>query len=90
MAARLGGEEFALLLFDTDLSEAEPLLEKMRQRIAALELLGQPLTISIGATCAEDEALDVLYRRADTLLYRSKQDGRNRLSVDTPAIQDAR
>lgn len=90
MAARLGGEEFALLMFDTDLNEAEPLLEKMRQRIAALELLGQPLTISIGATCAEDEALDVLYRRADTLLYRSKQDGRNRLSVDTPAIQDAR
>lgn len=90
MAARLGGEEFALLLFNTNLEEAVPLLERLRQRVAETSISGQNLTISVGASCAEDEALTALYRRADALLYRSKQDGRNRLSVDTPAIQDAR
>lgn len=90
MAARLGGEEFALLLFGTDLVRAQPLLETMRERIADLDVGGQRLTISIGATNARNEGLEALYRRADHLLYRSKEAGRNRLSTDLQPIPDAR
>lgn len=83
MAARVGGEEFALLLYGTDLADAEPILERLRQSIAALAL-EQPggLTISVGATAlAADEDMDKVYSRADQLLYRSKADGRNRLTL---------
>ncbi|MGV3576895.1 MAG: diguanylate cyclase [Devosia sp.] len=89
MAARLGGEEFALLLFGTDLARAESLLDAMRLRIAAMDVGGQRLTISIGASTANSEGLEALYRRADHLLYRSKEEGRNRLSTDLPPIPTA-
>lgn len=81
MAARLGGEEFALLLFGTDPERAAPILETLRQRVSHLDLGGRTLTISIGAANADMDGLDALYRRADDLLYRSKENGRNRLSL---------
>jgi diguanylate cyclase (GGDEF)-like protein len=90
MAARLGGEEFALLLFGIDLARAQPVLDALRERIAAMDVSGQRLTISIGATGAQNEGLEALYRRADHLLYRSKEEGRNRLSTDLQPIPGAR
>ncbi|RYE60442.1 MAG: GGDEF domain-containing protein [Hyphomicrobiales bacterium] len=86
MAARLGGEEFAILLFGTDLARAQPLLEVLRQRIATLDIAGQNLTISIGAASLGSDGLEGLYRRADRLLYRSKEEGRNRVTVDPQPI----
>lgn len=85
MSARLGGEEFAILLFGTDLTRAQPLLELLRQRVAALDVAGQNLTISIGAARLEADGLEGLYRRADRLLYRSKEEGRNRVTMDLAA-----
>jgi diguanylate cyclase (GGDEF)-like protein len=86
MAARLGGEEFALLLYGCDMQRARPILETMRLRIGSLPTPpgGEPLSISIGASMPrEGEGLSALYARADRLLYASKSDGRNRLSVDS-------
>lgn len=85
MAARLGGEEFALLLYGCDMKRARPILDTLRQRIGDLPILpgGEPLSISIGASMPrQGEGLSALYARADRLLYASKSDGRNRLSVD--------
>jgi len=90
MAARLGGEEFAVLLFGTDLAKAQPLLETLRQRVGELDVAGRRLTISIGAADLAGDGLDGLYRRADRLLYRSKEEGRNRVTVDRVAIPGAR
>ncbi len=83
MAARLGGEEFALLLYGSDLEQAQAILEKLRQQIAETALgPSANLTISLGATMpGSTEDLDRLYARADKLLYRSKADGRNRLTL---------
>lgn len=89
MAARLGGEEFGLLLFGIDLARAQPVLEALRERVAAMEVAGQRLTISIGAATANNEGLESLYRRADRLLYRSKEEGRNRVSIDLQPIPGA-
>lgn len=83
MAARLGGEEFALLLYDTDTDRAEPILQRLCNAVAGLNF-DQParLSISIGATAlASGEDLNRIYARADQLLYRSKAEGRNRLTV---------
>jgi len=84
MAARLGGEEFALLLYGTDLERAGPVLEALRARVGSIELPhAATLTVSIGATMPRaGEGLGALYERADRLLYASKDGGRNRLSVE--------
>jgi diguanylate cyclase (GGDEF)-like protein len=85
MAARLGGEEFALLIYGCDRERARPILDALRQRIADLPILpgGEALSISIGASMlGPDEDLTTLFARADRLLYASKSDGRNRLSLD--------
>ena len=84
MATRLGGEEFALLLHGSDLQQAMPILEGLRAQIAALVVPDDTpsLTISIGATSPMGkEELAEVYGRADQLLYRSKTNGRNRLSL---------
>lgn len=83
MAARLGGEEFALLLYGTDMLQAQPILDRLRETISGLRL-EQPggLTVSLGATSlTSEEDLDRVYARADQLLYRSKAEGRNRLTL---------
>lgn len=85
LAARVGGEEFALLLYGCDMDKARPILETLRQRVGDLPVLpgGEPLSISIGASMLRTgDDLTSLYARADRLLYASKSDGRNRLSVD--------
>ena len=83
MAARLGGEEFALLLYGTDLDQAGPILETMRRRIGDIVLAADgSVTISIGATtCNDGEDLEGLYARADALLYASKREGRDKLTL---------
>ncbi|OYX09037.1 MAG: hypothetical protein B7Z15_14610 [Rhizobiales bacterium 32-66-8] len=85
LAARVGGEEFALLLYGCDIARAEPVLAALRQQVAAIRFDrpgAQPLTVSIGATSPEPgEALSQVYARADGLLYGSKSDGRDRVSI---------
>ncbi|MDA8382889.1 MAG: diguanylate cyclase [Betaproteobacteria bacterium] len=81
---RLGGEEFAVLLAETDATGACELAERLR---AAVEGLAIPndgetirLTISIGvAEINGDEDVEQLLRRADLALYGAKKSGRNRV-----------
>lgn len=84
MATRLGGEEFALLLYGTNMERARPVLEALRQRV--LETTrprpqDKGVTISIGVTePLPGEDLMAVYRRADELLYASKTNGRDRIT----------
>ena len=81
--ARIGGEEFVILLKDCALDDAYALTEKLRAEIAGLAFAGLPAgftaTCSFGiATCRPGEALWDAIGRADTLLYAAKHAGRNR------------
>lgn len=83
VAARIGGEEFAILLPETDLAEAHAVAERLRAAVAELsfESSGGPaaVTASIGAALADANAADhaELMKRADEALYTAKRGGRN-------------
>ncbi len=86
VAARLGGEEFALLLPETDQQGAVQLAQRLRASIERHQYLspaGAPLhvTASIGVATAQRSAKDVekLLSSADRYLYRAKNNGRNRV-----------
>jgi diguanylate cyclase (GGDEF)-like protein len=87
LAARLGGEEFAVLLLETDLNGAEALAESLRAAVAALEVRvvgGAPVrvTASFGvAAYPQTHSADELMTAADLALYRAKREGKNRVSV---------
>lgn len=86
VVARIGGEEFAWILPETDAEGAMRAAERARAAIAATPFPGVgPLTVSLGA-CGLDagETADELIRRADIALYRSKTDGRDRVTLFTP------
>ncbi|WP_251309152.1 GGDEF domain-containing protein [Halomonas sp. NCCP-2165] len=83
--ARLGGEEFAVLLPDSDPAGATRLAERIRARIACLALpdraTGERLTASFGVATATPRmvGLEALYAVADRRLYRAKAEGRDRV-----------
>jgi diguanylate cyclase (GGDEF)-like protein len=82
-AYRYGGEEFCLVLADTDLSGAHTLAEHARTQIT-LPFEGEmkALTASFGVTAWQpDDAFDTLLRRADRALYAAKSGGRNRVEI---------
>lgn len=83
-AARLGGEEFALLLAGVDGARAAAAAERLRQAVCAepVEEVGV-VTVSVGvASCPEHaETERALYTASDAALYRAKNDGRNRTAV---------
>lgn len=91
-AARYGGEEFAVLLLETTLGGACTVAEDIRRvvekgrirRLDNKESIGN-ITISLGvAQYRSGESLDDLVRRADQALYRSKNQGRNRVTAEDP------
>jgi diguanylate cyclase (GGDEF)-like protein len=85
LAVRLGGEEFALLLPETNAAQAASLAEELRQRLtqAADHGLPEPQTASLGVAVwsPTDIGPDDLLRRADRALYTAKKLGRNRVEV---------
>jgi diguanylate cyclase (GGDEF)-like protein len=85
VAARMGGEEFAILLPDTGREGALQLAEKLRRGLHAVKVTGlqQPLTASFGVATYPDDAVDgdVLMRIADRALYAAKQAGRDRVEA---------
>jgi diguanylate cyclase (GGDEF)-like protein/PAS domain S-box-containing protein len=85
---RLGGEEFAILLPQTDKGVATEVAERLREAIAAAKVPlegGLPLqfTVSIGVTSltSADDNMDVLLSLADKALYEAKNSGRNKVCV---------
>jgi two-component system cell cycle response regulator len=88
-AARMGGEEFLLVLAGEDPWTAEARLEDLRRRVAAhpwAELTGgMPITVSIGAASTAGQSAPTpaaLLSRADGHLYRAKRQGRDRVVTD--------
>ncbi|MBO0334366.1 PleD family two-component system response regulator [Sneathiella sp. CAU 1612] len=93
LACRYGGEEFVVIMPDTDLSVAASVSERLRRQIAEKPVsvrkgsLDLELTCSIGVTVSKKgEESDSLLKRADEALYKAKRDGRNRVVVSPPSI----
>ncbi len=90
LACRYGGEEFVIVMPETDLAVAAMVAERLRRRIAADPFAIQggtrsiPVTISIGIAGlrGKDDNPAALVKRADQALYRAKRDGRNRVVPD--------
>lgn len=77
---RWGGEEFMVLLQNSDADAAEVLAEKIRREFSSVsyETAGCQ-TVSIGVTQAKDETADTLYSRVDKALYMAKAAGKNQV-----------
>jgi diguanylate cyclase (GGDEF)-like protein len=89
LVGRLGGEEFAAVLYNVSREKAVALAERIRSAFAeaASEVDGRPVaaTVSIGVVLAQDATFDVpaLLVQADQALYFAKERGRNRVEVAT-------
>jgi diguanylate cyclase (GGDEF)-like protein len=92
--ARVGGEEFAAVLPQTRLRGAIKVAETIRAGVEAQPLATQagliPIKVSLGVSGTQrltdqEASVEELLRRADACLYRSKREGRNRVTVDDDA-----
>lgn len=89
ICGRLGGEEFAVLLPETDKAKATEVAERLRLAIqqarVSLPTGGPPLQLScsIGVTAlsSNEDTMDILISQADGALYQAKNTGRNRVCV---------
>jgi diguanylate cyclase (GGDEF)-like protein len=83
MLFRIGGEEFIVLLRDTNLEDAGVLAEQLRKKVEALDERDiPPFTISLGVTDYRDfDDQSRIVKRADILLYEAKGAGRNRTMI---------
>jgi two-component system, cell cycle response regulator len=86
LVARLGGEEFVVVLPETDLAAATIVAERLRQAVAVEPFFihstseRHPITISIGVAVAQTgDTVDTLLQRADDALYQAKNAGRNKV-----------
>ena len=88
LAARIGGEEFALMLPECDAEAARAFAERLREAVAAAVFSpgGEPQRITISIGIAElapgRDVRPALMAAADTALYRAKSEGRNRVCVE--------
>jgi len=91
LVARLGGEEFVVVMPESNAATAMQVAERLCSQVAESSIQlpdGTPLgvTVSIGVATSEtaDEMADDLLERADTALYTAKNAGRNRVSLADP------
>jgi len=93
--ARIGGDEFVVLLGDVDRPEtARHVAHKLLEALSApLELDGHGLqvtpSIGIGVYPGDGEDVETLLRNADTAMYHAKREGRNNAQFYTPALNGA-
>lgn len=92
MVARFGGEEFIVVLSGRTAARGLEIAERLRERIAALEVIYEGYTLGVTAsfgvsTMRPGDGWNDLLRRADRGLYRAKQAGRNRVSLDEPEAE---
>jgi diguanylate cyclase (GGDEF)-like protein len=84
IAGRYGGEEFMIICPETALENAHLLAERIREEIAATDMGEDGLVVTISGGVAESleqEPVEKLVNRADELLYKSKNSGRNQISL---------
>ena len=90
LVARIGGDEFALLLAETDEAGAGVVLDRVRTSMAAaFETEPGGVTVSVGAivSVGYHPAVDTLLKEADALLYQAKEHGKNRFVAASRAEQ---
>ena len=88
--ARIGGEEFGLLLPETKQVDALLVADRIRAAVARAELIpGRHVTISAGVASAPEDGVDAdeLHRRADAALYWCKRHGKNMCAVASEAAE---
>ena len=90
LACRYGGEEFVIVMPETDMGVATMVAERLRRRIATepfaiqqeMRLLDVTISIGIAARQEAGDTAATILKRADQALYRAKRDGRNRVVPD--------
>jgi two-component system cell cycle response regulator len=89
LACRLGGEEFVIVMPDTDIARAYQVGERLRACVAADPFAIRPdlkirVTASVGIATLEraDDSPETVFKRADNALYAAKRRGRNRVAAD--------
>ncbi len=90
LACRYGGEEFVIVMPETDMAVATMVAERLRRRIATepfaiqqgAKQLEVTLSIGIAALSGEGDTAATILKRADQALYRAKREGRNRVVAD--------
>lgn len=86
--ARFGGEEFVVLMPGASLTQAEPIAERLRERLCATPLTYASTTVELSISIGiaqwrgSGEDLSQLLVRADTALFQAKDQGRNRVVLD--------
>jgi diguanylate cyclase (GGDEF)-like protein len=90
LAARIGGEEFAVVIDRFDAAEATALAEKICQRVRACATVHRTIpisaTVSVGVASRQDaEPIDVVLKAADGAVYEAKHAGRDRVCVASDA-----
>lgn len=96
VVARVGGEEFGILLPETGAADAAKRVERLRQKIQAarfeVDTSPEPIRVTMSFGIAErsrpDERAKALLHRADLALYRAKLAGRNRIRIAPPGESD--
>jgi diguanylate cyclase (GGDEF)-like protein len=93
VVCRYGGEEFAILLTQTNIEQAAVIAEKLRRSVEGYQFPGVPRRVTISAGVAafstHGKTRDEMIRAADNGLYAAKQSGRNRVCVPKVAAATA-
>jgi diguanylate cyclase (GGDEF)-like protein len=90
---RVGGEEFAIVLANAGIAEAEIFARRVNEQLKATPLIVNDkevrMTASIGITCMkiDDSGADSSLSRSDMALYCAKKKGRNRIEIDSECDQ---
>jgi len=84
--ARVGGEEFAILLPNTDIKSAQLVAEKIRKHVDSEVVVGEwdgeikpKISLGVSTYQKEETEFNQMYSRSDTALYKAKLKGRNRV-----------
>ncbi|MCW5938451.1 MAG: diguanylate cyclase [Fimbriimonadaceae bacterium] len=91
VAGRFGGEEFMIILPDATEKEAMAVAERIRKTVASAEWPRRRVTISVGVSCFDPDyvSTSAMIEAADEALYKSKEDGRDRVTLATPPSAEA-